>query len=54
MDRKQFAELIEANIDTLRVWENGNSQPRAPAAMKIIEVAARNDYPLLITDIFPK
>lgn len=54
MGRPEFADLIEANIDTLRVWEGGKSMPRAPAALKIIEVASRNDYPLDITDIFPK
>jgi len=54
MDRQQFASLVEANIDTLRVWEGGKSLPRARAALKIIEIASRNDYPLDITDIFPK
>lgn len=53
MDRQQFADLVEANIDTLRVWEAGKSLPRAPAALKIIQIASRNDYPLAITDIFP-
>ena len=54
MDRPEFADLIEAKIDTLRVWEAGKSKPRGPAALKIIEVADRNDYPLTIKDIFPK
>jgi DNA-binding transcriptional regulator YiaG len=53
MDRPDFADLIEAKIDTLRVWEAGKSKPRGPAALKIIEIASRNDYPLSITDIFP-
>ena len=53
MDRQEFAELIDANIDTLRVWEADKSKPRAPAAMKIIEVASRNDYPLTMEDLFP-
>jgi len=53
MDRPEFAVLIEAKLDTLRVWEAGKSMPRAPAALKIIEVASRNDYPLDINDIFP-
>ena len=53
MDRPEFAELIDASIDTLRVWETGRSKPRAPAAMKIIEVAHRNYYPLTMEDIFP-
>jgi DNA-binding transcriptional regulator YiaG len=54
MDRPEFAVLIEAKLDTLRVWEAGKSMPRAPAALKIIEIASRNSYPLDITDIFPK
>jgi DNA-binding transcriptional regulator YiaG len=53
MDRPEFAVLIDAKIDTLRVWEAGKSKPRGAAAMKIIEVAQRNDYPLDIADIFP-
>lgn len=53
MDRPEFAELVGAKIDTLRVWEAGKSAPRAQAALKIIQVAQRNDYPLDITDIFP-
>ena len=53
MDRREFAELLEVNVDTLRVWETaGKSKPRAPAAMKIIEVAGRNDYPLRMEDLF--
>jgi DNA-binding transcriptional regulator YiaG len=54
MDRPDFAELVGAKIDTLRVWEAGKSKPRGPAALKIIEIASRNDYPLDITDIFPQ
>lgn len=54
MDRKQFADLIDANIDTLRVWESNKGNPRAPAAMKIIKIAERNDYPLTMEDLFPK
>lgn len=55
MDRIKFAELLEVNVDTLRVWETeGKSKPRAQAALRIIEVAQRNDYPLDIKDIFPK
>jgi DNA-binding transcriptional regulator YiaG len=54
MDRKEFADLLEVNVDTLRVWETaGKSKPRAPAAMKIIEVAHRNDYPMKMEDLFP-
>jgi len=55
MDRGEFAELLEVNVDTLRVWEtDGKSKPRAPAAMKIIEVANQNDYPMTMEDIFSK
>lgn len=54
MDRKQFAELIEANIDTLRVWEASKSFPRPQSAIRIIEVAERNDYPLQLGDLYPK
>lgn len=54
MDRKKFADLLKVNVDTLRVWEtDGKSRPRGPAALRIVEVAKRNDYPLDITDIFP-
>lgn len=54
MDRREFADLLEVNVDTLRVWETeGKSKPRGPAALRIVEVAKRNDYPLDITDIFP-
>lgn len=52
LDRKQFAELLETNIDTLRVWESGASKPRGPAAMKIVEIAKRNKYPMTIDEIF--
>ena len=54
MDRPEFADLVGAKIDTLRVWEGGSSKPRGPAALKIIEIAERNEYPLNISDIFPK
>jgi len=55
LDRHEFADLLEVNVDTLRVWETeGKSRPRAPAALRIIEVASRNEYPLDINDIFPK
>lgn len=54
MGRKEFADLLDVNVDTLRVWETeGKSRPRGPAALRIVEVAKRNDYPLDITDIFP-
>jgi len=53
MNRPEFAILLEVNIDTLRVWEADKSKPRGPSALRIIEVAARNDYPMDITDIFP-
>lgn len=53
MDRPEFADLIEAKIDTLRVWEAGKSKPRGPAAMRIVEIAERNDYPLSAEDIYP-
>ena len=53
MDRPEFAELVSANIDTLRVWESGSSHPRPAAAMRIIEVAERNSYPLSLRDIYP-
>jgi DNA-binding XRE family transcriptional regulator len=53
MDRPDFSELLDINIDTLRVWEAGKSKPRGEAALKIIAFAERNNYPLTITDIFP-
>ena len=54
MDRLEFSELLDVNVDTLRVWEtNGRSRPRAASAMIIIEFAERNDYPLGMIDIFP-
>lgn len=53
MDRPEFASLVEAKIDTLRVWEADKSRPRGPAALKMIAVAERNDYPLTIADMFP-
>ena len=52
LDRKQFSALLDVNIDTLRVWESGSSKPRGPSALKIVEVADRNNYPLSIEDIF--
>lgn len=54
MDRPEFADLLEVKIETLRVWEAGKSKPRGPAAMKIVQVAERNDYPLTIEQIFQK
>lgn len=54
LSRHEFADLLEANVDTLRVWEtDGRSKPRGPAAAKIIEVAQRNQYPLTMADIYP-
>jgi DNA-binding transcriptional regulator YiaG len=54
MDRQEFADLLDVKVDTLRVWETeGKSKPRGPAALRIVEVAQRNHYPLAITDIFP-
>lgn len=54
MDRPEFADLVGVNIDTLRVWESGSSRPRPHSAMKVIEVAERNYYPLSLKDIYPK
>lgn len=53
MDRIEFAVLLDAKIDTLRVWEAGKSKPRGAAAIKIIEVAGRNEYPMSMEDIYP-
>ncbi len=53
MDRHEFADLLEVKVDTLRVWETkGRSRPRGKTAMRIIEIAERNDYPLDIKEIF--
>jgi len=55
MDRPTFADLLEVNVDTLRVWETaGKSCPRGPAALKIVSFADRNDYPMTIEEIFQK
>jgi len=55
MDRREFAELLEVNVDTLRVWETqGKSKPRGQAALKIMDVAKRNDYPMSIEEIFDR
>ena len=54
LDRREFADLLDLNIDTLRVWEAGASKPRAPAALHIIASATRNNYPMTIEDIFPE
>lgn len=50
--RQEFAELLEVNIDTLRVWESGSSRPRGPAALKLVEAAERNNFPMTIEQIF--
>jgi DNA-binding transcriptional regulator YiaG len=55
MDRPTFADLLDVNVDTLRVWETqGKSRPRGPAALKIVKVAGHNDYPMTIEEIFKK
>lgn len=54
MNRPVFADLLEINVDTLRVWEADKSKPRGEAALKIVSFAKRNDYPMSITDIYPK
>jgi len=55
LDRGSFAELLGVNVDTLRVWETeGKSRPRGEAALRIVEVASRNEYPLSVEDIFKK
>ncbi len=53
MNRPKFADLLEINVDTLRVWEANKSMPRAEAAIKIVKVAKRNHYPMAIADIYP-
>jgi DNA-binding XRE family transcriptional regulator len=54
LNRQQFAQLLDEKIDTLRVWEGGTgAKPRGEKAVKIVELANRNNYPLTITDIFP-
>lgn len=54
MNRPKFAELIDVNLDTLRVWEADKSKPRGEAALKIVSFAERNDYPMTIEEIFGK
>jgi len=55
MDRPEFADLLECNVDTLRVWETaGKSRPRGEAALKIVSVATHNDYPMTIDEIYLK
>jgi len=54
LDRNEFAELLDCNTDTLRVWEGTKgAKPRGEAALPIIALAKKNKYPLTITDIFP-
>jgi DNA-binding transcriptional regulator YiaG len=53
LGRPQFAELLDVNEYTLRVWEEGKSKPRTPATMKILEIAHRNSYPMEVIDIHP-
>ena len=52
MNRPTFAELLEVNVDTLRVWEADKSKPRGEAALKIVKVAKRNNYPMTITETY--
>lgn len=52
LGRHEFAELLEINIDTLRVWESGSSKPRGPAALKLVAAAKRNGFPMTIEEIF--
>lgn len=54
LDRPEFAELVDISIDSLRVWEKGASEPRVHSAVKIIEAAERNHYPLTMVEIIPK
>lgn len=54
LSREQFSELIDANVDTERGWETGVSIPRGEAALKIIELAKKNWYPLTLEDILIK
>ena len=55
MDRNEFADLLAVNVDTLRVWEtDGKSRPRGRAALKIVEYAKRNEYPMSVEEIFEK
>ena len=53
LGRSEFAELLDVNEYTLRVWEEGKSRPRTPATMKIIDIAHRNSYPMEVADIHP-
>jgi len=54
LGRPEFADLLDVKIDTLRVWETGKSNPRGPVALRIVETANRNNYPLTVEDIYPK
>lgn len=54
LTRQEFADLIEENVESLRVWEtDGMSKPRPDRAIKIIAIAKRNNYPLELEDIYP-
>ena len=54
LNRQEFADLLEENVESLRVWEtDGKSKPRPDRALKIVALAERNDYPLELEDIYP-
>jgi DNA-binding transcriptional regulator YiaG len=53
LNRHNFASLLDVNVDTLRVWETpGASKPRGASAIKIVELAEKNHYPMSLEDIF--
>ena len=54
LDRPEFAQMLDLSVDSLRVWEKGSSEPRVHSAMKIVQCAERNHYPLTITDLIPQ
>lgn len=55
LNRQEFADLLEENVDTLRVWEGTTgTKPRGEKAMKIVSLAELNDYPLTMDDIFKR
>ena len=54
LSRREFADLLRENVDTLRVWEGmTGAKPRGEKAIKIVNLAQKNDYPLDMADIFP-
>lgn len=54
LTRQEFAALLDVSLDTEKLWEKTVRpvMPRSQSALKLIDLARRNSYPLLLEEIW--